>query len=36
VTIGAIATLFVLMQLTARVEWARVFDRERSYEAGRS
>jgi hypothetical protein len=27
VTIGAIVTLFVLMQLTARVDWARVFAR---------
>jgi inner membrane protein involved in colicin E2 resistance len=28
VTIGAIVTLFVLMQATARVDWSRVFDRE--------
>jgi Inner membrane protein CreD len=28
VTIGAIVTLFVLMQATARVEWSRVFERE--------
>jgi inner membrane protein involved in colicin E2 resistance len=28
VTIGAIVTLFVLMQGTARVDWSRVFDRE--------
>jgi hypothetical protein len=27
VTIGAILTLFVLMQMTARVRWADVFDR---------
>jgi Inner membrane protein CreD len=27
VTIGAIVTLFVLMQMTARVRWAAVFDR---------
>ena len=27
VTIGAIVTLFVLMQMTARVRWADVFDR---------
>ena len=27
VTVGAIVTLFVLMQLTARVDWARVFAR---------
>jgi hypothetical protein len=28
VTIGAIVTLFVLMQITARVDWARVFSRQ--------
>jgi hypothetical protein len=28
VTIGAIGTLVVLMQATARVDWSRVFDRE--------
>jgi len=28
VTVGAIITLFVLMQLTARVDWSRVFARE--------
>lgn len=27
VTVGAIVTLFVLMQMTARVRWAEVFDR---------
>ena len=27
VTIGAIVTLFVLMQLTVKVDWARVFTR---------
>ncbi len=27
VTIGAVVTLFVLMQLTARVDWTRVFAR---------
>ena len=27
VTIGAVVTLFVLMQITARVDWAEVFDR---------
>jgi hypothetical protein len=28
VTIGAIVTLFVLMQATGRVDWSRVFERE--------
>jgi len=27
VTLGAVATLFVLMQTTARVEWSGVFSR---------
>jgi inner membrane protein involved in colicin E2 resistance len=27
VTIGAVATLFVLMQITARVDWGQVFAR---------
>lgn len=30
ITIGAIATLFVLMQVTARVNWARVFEARRT------
>ena len=30
VTIGAVVTLFVLMQLTARVDWAEVFARPRA------
>jgi hypothetical protein len=29
VTIGAVITLFVLMQLTAKVDWDRVFGAER-------
>jgi hypothetical protein len=33
VTIGAIATLFVLMQATARVDWARAFSRADDAEA---
>jgi hypothetical protein len=28
VTVGAIVTLFILMQATARVDWSRVFDGE--------
>jgi hypothetical protein len=30
VTVGAIVTLFVLMQATARVDWSRVFDSARA------
>jgi hypothetical protein len=30
VTIGAIVTLFVLMQITARVDWAETFSGERA------
>jgi VIT1/CCC1 family predicted Fe2+/Mn2+ transporter len=30
ITIGAILTLFVLMQVTARVNWGDVFKRQRS------
>ena len=29
VTVGAVLTLFVLMQITGRVEWGRVFERKR-------
>jgi hypothetical protein len=36
VTIGAVATLFVLMQATARVDWSRVFAGERTGQAVRS
>jgi inner membrane protein involved in colicin E2 resistance len=35
VTIGSVVTLFVLMQATARVDWARVFAGQRPDEAGR-
>ena len=28
VTVGAVVTLYVLMQLTARVRWEDVFDRD--------
>ena len=30
VTVGAVITLFVLMQLTARVDWSVVFARRRA------
>ena len=33
VTIGAVLTLFVLMQLTARVDWSQAFERDRRLEA---
>ena len=36
VTVGAIVTLFVLMQTTARVEWARVFAGELANQGRRS
>jgi inner membrane protein involved in colicin E2 resistance len=36
VTVGAIVTLFVLMQATSRVDWAEVFGGERPREAPRS
>jgi hypothetical protein len=34
VTIGAIVTLFVLMQMTARVQWAELFDRRQPTSGG--
>ena len=34
VTVGAVLTLFVLMQITGRVDWAEVFARGRSQGAG--
>jgi inner membrane protein involved in colicin E2 resistance len=34
VTIGAVLTLFVLMQMTARVRWADVFDRRPAVAGG--
>jgi hypothetical protein len=36
VTVGAIVTLFVMMQTTARVDWDRVFAGGRTGEAVRS
>lgn len=36
VTVGAIVTLFVMMQATARVDWSQVFAAGRAREAGRS
>jgi hypothetical protein len=34
VTVGAVFTLFVLMQMTARVQWAEVFDRRATATGG--